>query len=90
MKKYLGTVLITAGLKLAVIPFLAYFLLRWVGLAGLDFKVLLTEIAMPPAVYCSILATHYDNDAELTSAIVFVSTILSLISLSVIIFLISG
>ena len=70
-------------LKLALIPLGAFFLLKLLGFAGLEFKVTLTQIAMPSAVYASILASHFDSDESLTGGIVLVSTLLSLISLSI-------
>jgi hypothetical protein len=76
-----------SAIKLLVIPAAAYFPLVLMGLQGLDLKSTMLQIAMPPAVYCSILASHYDSDTELASSIVFVSTILSFISLSVLIYL---
>ncbi|OHD56976.1 MAG: hypothetical protein A2Y33_08425 [Spirochaetes bacterium GWF1_51_8] len=86
----LPLVFTASAIKLAVIPFGSYFLLMLLGLQGLDFKSTILQIAMPPAVYCSILAAHYDSDSELASSIVFVSTILSFISLSVLIYLLMG
>jgi len=70
-------------IKLALIPFGAFFLLKLLGFTGLEFKVTLTQIAMPSAVYASILASHFESDESLTSGIVLVSTLLSLISLSI-------
>ncbi|OHD59549.1 MAG: hypothetical protein A2014_00785 [Spirochaetes bacterium GWF1_49_6] len=83
----LPLVLTVSAIKLLVIPATAYFPLVLMGLQGLDLKSTMLQIAMPPAVYCSILASHYDSDTELASSIVFVSTILSFISLSVLIYL---
>jgi hypothetical protein len=83
----LPLVLTVSAIKLLVIPAAAYFPLVLMGLQGLDLKSTMLQIAMPPAVYCSILASHYDSDTELASSIVFVSTILSFISLSVLIYL---
>ncbi|NPV01052.1 MAG: AEC family transporter [Brevinematales bacterium] len=83
----LPLVLTASAIKLLVIPAAAYFPLVLMGLQGLDLKSTMLQIAMPPAVYCSILASHYDSDTELASSIVFVSTILSFISLSVLIYL---
>lgn len=90
LKKFLPKVLLTSVLKLAVIPFMSYFLLIWIGIEGLEFKATLSQIAMPSAVYCSILASHYDADAELTSAMVLGTTLFSLLSLSALIYFLQG
>lgn len=90
IKKHWAIVGTASVVKLAVIPFFAYFLLKAIGITGMEFKVTLTQIAMPSAVYSSILAAHYEGDAPLTSAIVLVSTLLSLVSLSLVIMLLGG
>jgi hypothetical protein len=85
IKRDIWTVTSVSVIKLAVIPFGAFFLLGWLGLDGLNLKVTLTQIAMPSAVYCSILTSHYDGDSKLASSIVLFSSLLSLITLSVLI-----
>ncbi len=90
VRAHLPFVLIASASKLVVIPFAAYFLLGALGLGGIVFKATLTQIAMPSAVYSSILASHYDSDTELTSSIVMVTTILSLFSLSFLIAYVTG
>ncbi|MDM8521250.1 AEC family transporter [Anaerolineales bacterium HSG6] len=52
------------------------------GLEGLTAQVLITETAMPTAVIATLLATEFHSDAELTSGITLVSTVLSIITLS--------
>jgi hypothetical protein len=68
--------------KLIVLPAAALFLLGGMRLTGLPLKVSLVQVAMPSAVYGSILASHYGSDGELASAIVFLSLLGSIVSLT--------
>ncbi len=90
IKKYWGPISAAVVLKLAVIPIISYFLLRLFGISGLEFKVTLTQIAMPSAVYASILASHFESDEALTSGIVFATTLFSVITLSILIFFLNS
>ncbi len=76
-------------IKLIVIPLISIPILFMLGIRGMDMKVTLTQIAMPSAIYCSILASHFDSDSRLASEIVFVSLLFSIISLSGIIYLLN-
>lgn len=81
--------------KLASLPttFLASFLRVGVGLLfglltvslfnldGVFKSVVILVSAMPAAVNASIIATKYDNEAELVSSVVFVTTVMSLVSI---------
>jgi len=76
------SVLIISIVKLTVIPFIAFPFVLFLGLKGLELKVTLTQIAMPSAIYCTILASHFNSDVKLASEIVLVSLLLSIVSLS--------
>lgn len=82
LKEIYKSVGLAALFKLILIPIAGFFMMKSLGLQGSNLQAVVTQIAMPPAVYCSILASHYDTDVELTSSIVFVNTLLSLITLS--------
>ncbi len=84
-----GIITAAVVLKLAVIPVIAWGLLRLFRVSGLEFKVTLTQIAMPSAVYASILTAHYESDEALTSGIVFATTLVSILSLSALITLLN-
>ena len=54
-------------------------LMAWaLGLTGLDRSVVIIVSAMPAAANASLLATKYDNEAELVSSVVFLTTVASL------------
>lgn len=82
IRRKIPTILAATVIKLVLLPLLAYFLLLAFGIQGLEFKTTLTQIAMPSAVYSSILSSHYDTDSDLASSIVFVTTLTSLVTLS--------
>jgi predicted permease len=60
------------------------------GLTGITRQVAIIEAAMPTAVMASVLATEFKGDAKLVSSIVLLSTLLSLITLPILIFLLTG
>lgn len=83
-------IFIAASLRLMVAPFIAVGLALLVGLTGVSFNVAVVQASMPTAVLASALATQFHSDAEFTSAVTFVSTLLSVITLSMIILLLKG
>jgi predicted permease len=59
--------------------FLMGLLAVWLlGLTGMPRAIVLFEAAMPSAVFVSLLATKYDNEAELVSSIVLTTTLLGI------------
>ena len=85
-----------ASVKIASIPttLLSCFLRMGVGLGiglavvnvlnitGIFRSVVILDSAMPAAAASSILATKYDNEAEMVSSVVFLTTVISLVSIS--------
>ncbi|MBI4731098.1 MAG: AEC family transporter [Chloroflexi bacterium] len=69
-------------LRLAVGPFLALGLAALFGLQGPARQAGVTEAGMPSAVMTTIVASEYDLEPSLVTAIVFVSTILSPLTLT--------
>jgi len=57
------------------------------GLTEVTRLVAVTEAAMPTAVMATVLATEFNGDAELISGITLISTLLSIITLSGLLFL---
>ncbi|MBN1218039.1 MAG: AEC family transporter [Anaerolineae bacterium] len=68
----------------AVVGFLVAALL---GLTGVTRQVAIVEAAMPTAVMASVLATEFDGDSKLVSSVVLLSTLLSLITLPILLYL---
>ena len=72
-----GSILLSA-IKLTIPPLLGWGLTRLLGVEGLLQSVLIVKAGMPSAVNALILATEHRRNTELAATTVFVSTILSL------------
>ncbi len=81
---------IATGLKLLVAPFIAVGFASLMGLSGLNFNVAVLETSMPTAVLASALATQFGGDARFVSAVTLIGTLASIITLSVLIFILGG
>ena len=55
----------------------------FMGLTGLTQQVILIQSGMPTAVTSTILATEFHGDAGFTSAVVLISTLASVVTLSI-------
>ena len=71
-----------AGLRLLIGPLVGLLLAIPFGLQGAARQGNLTETAMPAAVTTTVLATEYHLDSSLVTAIVFISTLLSPLTLT--------
>jgi hypothetical protein len=80
-KDYKATVFACA-FKLFFIVGLGWFLLEWLGVAGLDFKVGIILLACPTAFSSYLLSTKLGADKSLMSSDIMVSTLLSMATLS--------
>ncbi len=69
-----------SGVRLIAIPLLAMAVLRALGAEPLVWQVAVTLLAMPAAANTAILAEMYGRDHAFASKCVFVSTILSLLT----------
>jgi len=78
---------ITTGYRLALHPLLVYLFARAMGLRGLELYVPVLVSAMPVAANSTILAGVYGGDSVTASALVFMSTILSLATIPLISYL---
>lgn len=59
------------------------------GLSGVNRSVVILDSAMPSAANTSILAMKYQNEAELVSSVVFVTTVASLLIIPLLLWLLS-
>jgi predicted permease len=59
----------------------------WIfGLTGIPRAVVLFEAAMPSAIFVSVLASRYKNEAELVSSVVLATTVMSTVVIPVLIY----
>ena len=80
-KDYKATVF-ACLLKLFLMVGLGWILFDWVGVRGLDFKVGIILLACPTAFSSYLLSSKLGADKSLMSSDIMVSTILSMVTLS--------
>jgi predicted permease len=74
----------SAALRLVLAPLLAWQLCNLLGIAGTERDVLILQAAMPTAVMAAVLATEFDASPQLVAAVIFVTTLLSMVTLSIV------
>ena len=85
-----GAVAVAVLLSLVVSPLLAFPLASAVGLTGPAFEAAVLQAAMPAAIVTTILAIEFDLDATFPTSVVFVSTVLSPLTVTLLIALLRG
>ena len=80
-------IVVTLFLRLILSPILAFGLARAMNISVALTQSLVVAASFPVAVNSALLAIEYDNEAEYSSAVVFYSTLLSVITVSLTIFL---
>jgi predicted permease len=74
--------------RLVVAPAVAFILAAWLGLMGVTRQASITEASMPTAVTTTILATEFEAEPQFVAGVVFVSTLASIITLTLLLALI--
>ena len=57
------------------------------GLTGIPRAVVIFDAAMPSAVFASLLAAKYDNEAELVSSVVLITTVASVVTVPLLLYI---
>ena len=70
-------VILTTGLRLLIAPLIAWFIASLMGISGVSRQVGILESAMPTAVLTMVLATEFDVEPEFVTAAVFITTLIS-------------
>ncbi len=78
-----GPITAATLLRLLASSGLAILLVRLIGLQGVAAKVAIVQASMPTAVITTILATEFDTRPEFVTGTVFVSTLASVLTLTV-------
>ncbi len=73
-----------SAIRLLAAPVLAYLLCNALGVGGVERNVITLQAAMPTAVMAAVLATEYDAAPRLVATVIFFTTILSMITLSLV------
>lgn len=87
IKKNLNIIIITVVLKLIALPVLCLIILSKLKITGMSLIIPTILMAMPTSVSTYILAVELNSDANLTNSTIMVTTIISIISLPVLLFL---
>lgn len=85
VRSYLFDTVFISFSRLILAPLILYGILVSCGFNSLMLQVSVLQSAMPTAMNSLVLAITYDLDVELVSSVIFVTTILSLITLPLII-----
>jgi predicted permease len=75
---------VTAALRLVVSPLLAAALIPWFGVTGTAARVAILSTSMPTAVNAFLLAAQFESAPAFVASAVFLSTIISFVSVSVV------
>jgi len=73
---------LSVGLRLIIAPLVALLFAALFGLKTLPRQASVTEASMPGMVSATVLATEYNLDTRLVTAVIFISTILSPLTLT--------
>jgi malate permease and related proteins len=79
-----GAVLAACGVRLIAGPVLAFALIPLAGLSGIEASAGILQASMPAAVLTAIIAVENDVVPTFVTSVVFATTLLSLISLTVV------
>ena len=74
--------------RLVVAPAVALILAAWLGLTGVTRQACVAEASMPTGVMATILATEFEAEPQFVAGVVFVSTLASAITLTLLLALI--
>ena len=72
------------SIRLLAAPILAWLICSVVGVGGLERNVITLQAAMPTAVMTSVLATEFDAAPRLVATIILLTTLLSMLTLSLV------
>lgn len=78
------SVLIVSVVRLLIIPILVYLILRTLGVSGLVLTIPVVLSAMPAAANTAVVASKYENDYKLASKLIFVTTLLSIVTIPIV------
>ena len=88
LKDYFGAASFVTLTRLIISPMIAILMVYILGLHGLEGTVTVVEAGMPSAMLSLVLAASYDLDINAAAACIFLSTVVSMITLPILISLI--
>jgi hypothetical protein len=85
LRMHVGTIAVATVLRLLVAPLIAIGVTWLTGVQGITRRACMLEASMPAGVTSTILALEYDLEPEVVTGTVFVSTLFSALTLSILI-----
>lgn len=85
VKEYFAAASFVSVIRLVISPVIAIVLASLLGLSGVNFQVTVVQAGMPSGMLTMVLAIIYNLDIKITAACVFLSTALSMVSLTALI-----
>lgn len=86
--QHINTASFVSFIKLVIAPIIALILVSLLGFSGVNYSVSVVEAGMPSAMLSLVLAISYNLDIKLSAACIFLSTSLSMLSLTILILLV--
>lgn len=86
-KRYFKNAFVSSFFKLALLPLVGYVFLKIAGVGDDSLKVGMIFFALPTSTATYILSSQLNSDTELASTSIFLSTLFSALSLSIVIYL---
>lgn len=83
IKGNLRPVFVASGLRLLASPIVALLVVSLMGMQGVVRNVSIVESSMPAAVFTGVLTAKYDSNAPFATAVILISTLASILTLSV-------
>lgn len=88
IKEHIGLASLVSSIKLGIAPLIAFIIVLILGMGGLEKSVTVLEAGMPSAMLALVLAITYELDIKVSAACIFLSTVLSMITLPILLFLV--
>ena len=90
IKGRLRPMMVATGLRLLIAPVLALVLAALLGMTGITRQVSIVESSTPTAALASAISAQFGGDNDFTSAVTFFTTLASIVTLTVLIYLLRG
>ena len=85
IKGYFGVASFVSFIRLVFAPIMALIIVYFLNIGGLERSVIIVEAAMPSAMLSLVLAINYDLDVNVVAASIFLTTVLSMITIPLLI-----
>lgn len=85
----INDIMISCFIRLILSPIIGFALVKLLGVEGILAKSLIIGASTPTAVNTAIIAREFDNEPEYAAQMVFVSTILSAVTISAVMYIVT-